>query len=270
MMREPRMTPHDPTLGRLVSDHSLTRNRRYLQHIWILIGFGGAAVTGLIAAWRWYFAYRHFGPALVGRWAAPALWICLVLMCLGLYGLSLWWRTRGLRLRVYENGIRFTQGRGGADFRWKQIRQIHTKVVRYGFLGLTWGRRTVLTLLMDDNRQLNLTHTLSGMDVLTKNIKRHVYPILLNEYRENLRYGHPVSFGPLVVTSHGIRQGQRQWEWGDLKQATLNHGVLRINTNAERRQADIRLSVEEVPNIDLCMQLIQHFSEIQRASPETN
>jgi hypothetical protein len=235
-----------------------------------VIGFGGAAATGLIAAWRWYFAYRHFGPALVTRWSAPALWICLGLISLGAYGLSAWWRSRGLRLRVYENGIRFNQGRRRGDFRWEQIRQIHTTVVHYGLLGLTWGRRTVLTLLMDDNQQLNLTHTLSEMDVLTKNIKRYIYPVLLGQYRENLRYGHPISFGPLIVTSHGIKQGQRKWEWEDLERATLDHGVLRIQTNAKGRHADIRLSVEEVPNVDLCMQLIQHFTEIQKLSPKSS
>lgn len=256
MIRVPRTRPK---LGPKIGEHGLRRANRNLTLTLLVLGFGGAIVAGTFAAWRWYFSYRHYGPAAVSRWSGPALGVSMVLTIVGCLALFSILKHRDLRVHTYTHGMVLERNNHNQIVYWTQIHQLHTVSVRYGLAGFAWGARTKLTLELKDNRRIHLTHRLADVDILTDTIKRNVYPGLLDEYRQRLNSGHAVPFGPLTITPHEIHKGRRTLPWTEVNRISLDRGKLRIRVRSRDLWTSMRFAARKVPNIELCIQLIQHL-----------
>ncbi len=246
-------------LGPMISEHRLRRELRILHLTLAIIGLAGTAIAGVLAVWRWLFAYRHYGPAAIERWTSPALWTAMGFAVVGLIGLISIRQSRGLRVNLYTYGMTFHRGRQEETLMWSQIVYIHTAAVRYGLSSLAWGAQTTLELHTNDKRQVRLTHALTNLSSLAETIKRNVYPNLLAEYRRNLNQGDAIHFGPLLLTIKGVQQGQQFLRWQDLSQVALGRGLLLITPHEHSQGARMRIPANLVPNVDLCVQLIEHL-----------
>ena len=246
-------------LGPMISEHRLRRELRVLYSALTIIGLMGTAISCVLAVWFWLFAYRHYGPAAIVRWTVPAIWSAAGFALVALVGLISFWRSRGLRVSLHDLGLVYQGGRQQETLRWNQIIQIHTAAVRYGLSSLVWGGQTTLELHSDDNRLIRLNHALTDLSSLAEAIKRNVYPNLLDEYRRDLNQGNAINFGPLLLTLKGIQQGQRFVPWQDINQITLGRGLLLITLHEADQGAKIRIPANQVPNVDLCVQLIEHL-----------
>ena len=180
-------------------------------------------------------------------------------MLVTLVGLISFWRSRGLRVYLYDLGLVYQRGRQEETLRWDQIIQIHTAAVRYGLSSLVWGAQTTLELHTDDNRLIRLNHALTDLSSLAETIKRNVYPNLLEEYRRDLNQGNAINFGPLLLTLKGIQQGQLFIPWQDINQIILGRGLLLITPHGHDQGTKMRIPAKQVPNVDLCVQLIEHL-----------
>jgi hypothetical protein len=254
------------TLGPVIRKYRLRRELRILYPTTAILGLLGMAATLALGVWRWYFAFRHYGPAVVLRWSTPALWASLGLGIVGLAGLVSTLRTSGLYVSVHPSGLTYKRGRRREAIPWTHIKHIHTAAIRYGLLGLVWGGQITLSLHTVDNRNLRLTQTLSDLKDLVETIKRNVYPSLLSQYRQGLSRDEPVSFGPLSLDRQGIRKGDQTVIWEDLEGVSLSRGVLEIQTHHRTQHSRIRIPTYRIPNIDLCVQLIQHLIQ-SRSEP---
>ena len=243
----------------MISEHRLRRELRALYSALAIIGLIGTAIAGILAVWFWLFAYRHYGPAAIARWTVPPLWSAMGFALVALVGLISSWRSRGLRVSLYDLGLVYQRGRQEKTLLWDQILQIHTTAVRYGLSSLVWGAQTTLELHTDDNRLVRLNHALTDLSSLAETIKRNVYPNLLDEYRRDLNQGNAINFGPLLLTLKGIQQGQRFIPWQDINQITLGRGSLLITPHEHDQGTKIRIPANQVPNVDLCVQLIEHL-----------
>jgi hypothetical protein len=87
-----------------------------------------------------------------------------------------------------------------------------------------------------------------------------VYPILLQELRQALQEGDPLEFGPLTLTSIGIHKGRSLISWDGLEAADLSNGWLSVRGLREGRPAATRVPAFQVPNVELCVQLIEYLS----------
>jgi hypothetical protein len=251
------------TLGPLTRDYRLRRGLRISYPATAILGLLGMAATLALGIWRWYFAFRHYGPAAVLRWSTPALWVSLGLGIVGLVGLITTLRTYNLHVGVHPAGLTYQRGHRREAIPWTHIKHIHTAVIRYGLLGLAWGGQMTLSLHTVDNRELRLTQTLSDLKDLVEMIKRNVYPGLLSQYREELSRDEPVPFGPLLLDRQGLRRGHQTIQWEDLEGFSLNRGVLEIQPRHRTRDSRMRIPTYQIPNIDLCIQLIQFLMQSQ-------
>ena len=258
-------------LGPLFSEHRARPAVRRLHGIACGLGLGGAALSLALGLVRWYFAFAHYGPSSVWRWSLPFLGVGAALLLLGSNSLVTTWSLGRLRIRVYQGGLMLQRGRRQWTIPWNLITRIHTSSVRYRLPGLTRRSHTELTLYLDSPdlprlerdpapSRVRLTHALTDLDLLADSIKRQVYPGLLARYSRSFNQGNSLSFGSLVLTRDGLRKGRQMLRWQDLGNVSLRQGVLALDPAAPGRYPRIRLPARQLPNVELCIQLIQYLS----------
>jgi hypothetical protein len=251
--------PAPRDFGSIISKHCLRKEYRTFGVLLTTIGLSTAFLSAVTGIYRWYFAYRHFGPAAVVRWSGPAIGLSIVSTLLVFIGLACLLHLRGSYANVYSGGILI--GRRGKieEIPWEQISAISTASVRYGLLWFTWGSSLKITFHLKPNGKRTLSQSLANLDQLAISAKKHVYPGLLEQYRHSLQQGDAVQFGSIEITRGELVLGKRRIPWSEIQKVTLARGFLKINTRSSRWKRNIRLSAQRIPNIDLCFQLMQHF-----------
>ncbi len=247
-------------LGPILREH---RTRRGVHRVYALAGWTAVAVSlaaALFAIGRALFAYQTYGPLAVERWSSPSAYASGGFLVAGAV-LLLLGRGRGGRLvHQHERGLSIQRGRRGSALPWDDIRQVHTRSVRYGLGRWPGGRQDSLMLVTRDGRRFHLDQSLGDYDVLVETVKRNVYPPLLDAYTRAFNHGQEVPFGPLRLTPDGIRNGRKLLRWQDVAQARLERGWLEALPADRRPGPRLRFPVRSIPNVDLCLQLIQELS----------
>jgi len=251
--------PAPRDFGSIISKHDLRKEYRTFSVLLTTIGLSTALISAAIGIFRWYYAYRHFGPAAVVRWSGPAIGLSIVSALLGLLGLACLLHLRGSYAKVCSGGLLIGRRGKTEKIPWDQIHAISTASVRYGFLWFTWGNSSRITLHLKPDGKRTLSQSLSNLDQIAIAAKKYVYPGLLEDYRNSLQQGDAVQFGSVEIKRDELIHGKRCIPWTEISEVTLVRGFLRIHTRSSRWNRSIRLSAQRIPNIDLCFQLMQHF-----------
>lgn len=250
-------------LGLQTGTHRL---RRILRLAYPSLGLTGLLATlalWALAAWRWLFAYSTYGPALVWRVTFPLILLSAATLAIGLAGVLARIRLGPLVITTFQRGMTVRRGRRGKLIRWSHIRNLRTSAVRYGFSGLSWGHRASITLTLDSGEKFRFTSALNDVDGLIAAVKGNVYPRLLDEYTREFNQGHALGFGPLMLSSQGIERGRSRLDWANLGRASLENGRLVLTPRTGSEGSKIRIEARRIPNVDLCLQFIQHLSKLK-------
>jgi hypothetical protein len=265
-------SPSSEQLGPLVSEHhprdEIARGYGVLAAL-SLVGAGAAAAVGLV---RWYLAYSHYGPALVWRWSTPAFLMAAGLGVVSLGAVFAAGRVHGLAVRVHENGLVLLRGRRGTWIPWNEIRTVQTSSIRYGLPGFPRQREADLVVEYEKTpsgnphptrgpRSVRLPHTLGGMESLGTSVKARVYPLLLEAYSASFNRGQPIEFGRVHLTAEGLRVGKQVFPWKSLSEASLARGELVLRGTPSSGTSLLRIPAHRVPNVELCLQLIQYLGQ---------
>jgi hypothetical protein len=183
------------------------------------LGLSGAVAAFTWAIFRWFFAYHHFGPAVVGRWTTPALLLSLVLAAIGAIGLILYLSARSYRVTTNEVGVLITKRNHTVSIPWEEIEFVRS----------------------------------------SSTVKANLYPRYLTRYRQHLNQGQSIDFGPVQLTPNGIVFGRKECHWSALEGVSLARGRLTITVNTGPRMKSYSIPARKIPNSDLCAQLIQNI-----------
>jgi len=223
------------------------------------LGFIGAIAAFIWAIFRWYFAYHHFGPAVVGRWTTPALILSLVLATFGAIGLILYLSARNYRVATNEISVLITKRNHAVSIPWEEIEFVRSSSIRYGVAKLEWGNRSTLWIHTSSGQVFRFANNLTDFNSLAETIKANLYPRYLALYRQYLNQGQSIDFGPVQLTPSGIVFGRRECHWSALEGVSLIRGRLTITVNNEARMKSYSIPARKIPNSDLCAQLIQNI-----------
>jgi hypothetical protein len=258
MTDRPQATPTSE-LGLQTGQHRLRRLLRLAYPVLGLTGLLATLALWAFAAWRWVFAYSTYGPALVWRVALPIILLSAATLAAGLIGVLARIRLGPLVVTTYERGLTVRRGRRGKLIRWSHIRYLRTAAVRYGFSGLSWGRRASITIALDSGEKFRFTTALTDIEGLIATVKGNVYPRMLEEYTRQFNDGNALSFGPLTLSRQAIQRGRSQLEWTSLGRASLENGRLVLTPRAGADGSKIRIEAGRIPNVDLCLQFIEQL-----------
>lgn len=220
----------------------------------VLTGLGLAAVA--FGTWASIFATTHYGPAAVGRWAAPWFLAAPPLTILGAACLARAWWVRRLAVEVSEHGLRVQRGQRLESLAWSSVSEIRTRAARRR--GAVYA---ALEVRSQEGRRLRFHRTLSDLDRLVDLVKRHALPGLLEAYRLQFNRGETISVGGLKLDVHGLQAGPRRLQWGEIRAAEVQDGRLVI-TALGPPATRLRVPVDRMPNIDVVVQLVRLLGQV--------
>ncbi len=239
------------------SSHPLRLELRRTYQTVSMLGFLGAMAAFAWAIFRWYFAYHHFGPAVVGRWTAPVLILTLVLAAVGAIGLILYLSARSYHVITNELSLQIKKRNHIVSIPWEEIKFVRSSSIRYGLAKFEWGNRSTLWVHTSNGQVFRFVNNLVDFNGLAETVKANLYPRYLARYRQDLNQGQSIDFGPIQLTPNGIVFGRKECEWSELEDVSLARGRLTITTNEGQRIKSYSIPARKIPNLDLCAQLIQ-------------
>jgi hypothetical protein len=248
-----------PSLGQPLQEYRAKAASRRLNGWLAAAGLFAGSLSLAAGVLRWNFAFSNYGPAVVWRWSLAWLLAGVPLLIAGLFG-GLWTvRWGGLRIILHPRGLRLLRGSREQAVPWDDVLHVYTSGVRYGVLGVIWGSRATLIVETTDRRRVRLSQAIDGLAEIIETVKRNVYPRLLAAYTREYRTGMGLPFGPIWLTARGVQKGRRSLGWGELESARIRDGRIEIRPKPGARRRPIRASAQAVPNVELCLQLVQHL-----------
>ncbi len=236
--------------------------RRDLRLLHTVLLAGGLALLLLSILWSLYnalFAYQMFGPAIVRRWASRPLPFALAGLAIAAYSGFWLLRRRGLRVSLHPAGILVAARGRNVHARWDEVERIWLSSIRYGLTAQSSRQQASMRLETAGGETFHLDHTLEGFSELVRNVKEHAYPHILDRYRERLRRGESLDFGPLKLSGEAIRLGSRSFAWSQLSDVSIRKGRLEVHFQDKGRILRRRVTLGRVPNADICHQLLKNM-----------
>lgn len=236
------------------------RSKVILRYLFLTVaGILEFVFSLLFGVLRWQYALRNFGPASLVRWITPIGGFLLLSLIITIASLVMLLRTRKIELQLSPAGFSLQKGKSIEMVEWSKVNYLQTVFVSYGIMGITWGARTELQVLTDDNQRFRFNRHYEEIDSLVDTTKRYVYPILLQKYRQSFNGGEPLAFGPLILTSEGVLNGRKALRWKEIDKIQLKEGMLQVHPHENLDRPKLSIPARKIPNVDLCLQLISHF-----------
>jgi hypothetical protein len=237
----------------------LTRGQRIILSILISLGFVGMIAGAIIAVIRWIFAFSHFGPAVVRRWAMPGLIMILISFLIALAAFILL-RMRSRRVVLaHADGITLQFGRRGHNFPWETLQDLKLSVIHYGFPWWQWGSQSTALVTTREGKTLRMRGPMGELERFTSVVKHYLYPLRLDAYRQALASRQTIDFGSLRCTSSGLMYRKKLYAWDTIKSAQLEGGHLRITMIKDGNTKSLSIPVSKISNPDLCAQVITNI-----------
>jgi hypothetical protein len=216
-----------------------------------LLGTSGALAGGL---WRWTLAFTHYGPAVVWRWSLPWFLAALGLSPALILGIYSFWRTRRLSVALFPSGLILRRGGKLLEIPWQEIQSLMLHSSLPGLPLVRAGRPLVLEIRTSQGKELRLSRELERFEELVENIKAKVYPRMHRALAGAFNQGQSLSFGPLTIAPAGLQLRGSTIPWTQVQSGQLKKGRLTIEG---RGGTILRLPASRVPNVDLCLQMIE-------------
>ncbi len=247
------------TTGEILTQHQLKPIiARRVQYMLILSMVVMLAAL-LWSVYRWYFAFARFGPAVVWRWSGPAIGIAFLALLLASYSTLFLMRNRQRKVYTTSEGLWLVNGGNQLALRWEDIASIHSSAARFAWSRSDRGPQLRIVIRTSDDKIIKLPSFLTELDVVQEIIKKNIYPIAMNRYREMMKSGQPLQFGPLQLTRSGIVYKDRVEPWQSFRDVAIESGRLKIQFQRPKGLRQIAVPVRQIPNIDLCVQLLRNI-----------
>jgi hypothetical protein len=211
-----------------------------------LLGFG---------LWRAWYGYTRYGPAAGASWGR--FWFLLAATALVPLTWFWWYRIRQTRrmVKVYQNGIRILEAGGGSRaFLWHHLAGIAIRKTRERFLWIPLREYIQVTLHPHIGQPVRIDPRTPDLADLSARIKGKIYPRLLKEFRTLRLAGKNLYFGPITMTPVGLTLSDQTFNWNQIARMDVSNGKLTIQMKDGHR---IKISVGEIPNVELLIQIIQ-------------
>jgi hypothetical protein len=240
--------------------HRIQRGVHTRSLLFLILSLSGALVSVGVLVWQWRKAILSFGPAALFRWISLPALATLVFLILVILAFISYNRTRHGEIQVSNAGLIINRGKKRETINWGQVIQIRTNIVRYGFLDMSWARKTEIHLVTEDASEHKIDQAFENLDELIEVIKKMVYPRLMGEYLSGFNRGEPISFGQLVLTSDGLLFRRKAMRWRDMGTAKVEKGYLQLNSLGGRKGPRLSIPAHKIPNVDLCVEIISQLS----------
>jgi hypothetical protein len=247
------------THHQILSQHQLKKSVERRVILLLIISLVIMLASMLWSIYRWYFAYARFGPAVVWRWSSPAIGIAVLAFLLALYSGLFLLRNRQRKIYTSADGLWLINGQNRSMLDWKNISSIRSTAAHYLWSQKDENPQLRILLRTTDDVLIKVPPYLTSLDEAQQIIKRKIYTSAMNRYREMMKAGQSLAFGPLQLTRRGVIYRKRIEPWQNFREVKIEGGRLEVEFRGSEGTRKISIPAWHVPNIDLCVQLLRNI-----------
>lgn len=198
------------------------------------------------------------GSAPNGLSTAGRPWLCTGLVLLIPFAVIAYRRFQAIHteIAVHQNGLHLV-GIAGKSIRlgWDEIEAVYIRGTRRQFFGRPISDRYALTLVTGEGRSFHIPDRIADLDKLAETIRLRIEARLRSGIMAKIDRGEAVDFGPVAITTAGLRTGRRNWTWDDVDAIRIANGSLMIESGGSR----VAIPASEIPNTTLLLDLAARF-----------
>lgn len=190
------------------------------------------------------------------------LFISLLLLAFGLYGIWLMIAKWGQMAILYKNGFAYSNGSEVFSFTWNNIAYITAWVVVMRVQGAIPVGTSRLYTIANQSALVKLDGSLNKVDQLANEIRKNAFPYLISKYKQEFDADKTLQFGSIFINkSEGVRKGNRKYKWIDMLGIRVANGGIEfvpkkhasLASFSARFSNSISDTVKNIPNIDVLL-----------------
>lgn len=242
---------NDNSLGELRGEFSTNQISRYVM---FLIGLACVAI-GLYFVIKPFFDTKETVLLIV----VPA--IGFGVCALGAFILRKFWKTRGGRIELYENGLIANLSGKRHVTLWKEIASVKETVEAYYINGVHTSDRYVYTIEKTDGDSFSFDNIIFQTKRIGQQIKEKTFDLMHPQALRKLRRGEKIQFGSLSIDSNGLSENSMRFLWSNLNAVKVKDGIIRV------KDASGKIIFERpyaaTPNAHVLLALLSEFISVE-------
>ena len=160
---------------------------------------------------------------------------------------------------TYERGFAYNDRKGLQIWCWEDLVSTRIAIKHYytGYNNSDFIRSTHrYTLYNRLNQRLVLSNSLDKIEELADYIDQNTFPRLYSHSIEQYNAGETIIFGPVAVSKAGITIGNKTYPWTEMKQVTVDKGILMISRKEGGWFSGASASAAAIPNLRVMVNII--------------
>jgi hypothetical protein len=243
-------------LGPLRGYFPIRNRNRWSSLIFCLILLFAALLIFLFGVYDTYMAYQQHGPALIDDKLLVPLVTAIILFA---FGMLVGWRafaSWNKAVAVYQNGFAYLDRKGLQVWRWADVSSMKSAITRHYTNGIYTGTTHIYTLANHQNQRLILSDPFTKVEELAKVIDESIYPFLYEQAADQYNSGQAIVAGPVAISKTGITIGRKTYPWMDVKQVSIQRGVLKVSKKEGGWFSGASASAAAIPNLRVLLTII--------------
>ncbi|MBN1428009.1 MAG: hypothetical protein JXB07_06460 [Anaerolineae bacterium] len=248
-------------LGQFISKHQLTFGEKWGKLFTgiVLICLSPVAYLGIGMLWNGAGSAMQdvvdstpilrFLPLIVGG----------VLFIVGVLNLLVLGRNWPLAVKLYENGMEYTDRRGTRQVVWNDIVGISQTIIRHRFLFITTGIDCITNVQLGGGEMLIFDQRFSEGEKLGQVLQERIASLQLPACMAEIQTGKRIAFGVLSLDREGVYQHDKMLTWDNVGKVAIKNGMLSISKKDGKWGHWTNVYVSEVPNAMLLCLIARQF-----------
>jgi hypothetical protein len=202
-------------------------------------------------------AYHKHGLAVLDNTLTIPILVSVGLLLLGLAaGWSAYtnWKKD---VAVFERGFVVRNRFGVQAWRWEEVVSLTSALHRHYMYAIYTGTTHRYTLVNQLYHRLVLNDLYINVEELAKAIQEGIFPILYESAAREYNAGQMLVFGKVTISKAGIQIGQKTSPWSEVKQVSVQNGILRVSKKESGWFSGARAAVSAIPNLNVLLGIIQ-------------
>lgn len=242
--------PTEPSRYFLVHNWSLNRWLLMIMAGLLLLLSVSVLIRTLLTSWT---AVQIHGRAILLRSIPTPLVISTLVFLVGVILITFTIQHWKDHLQLTAHALVLQRGRHALRWQWDSISALDTHLKRVKFGTGVVSERITIRLRNQDGDLLVLRNPYDDMPEISRQVREHVIPRLLNTIPwADIRF-HP----DLSITPAGIRFKDREIPWQALERASCVKAHLEIRLRGEKKAA-ARFRLKDISNSDLLLTILEN------------
>ena len=240
------------------------KERRILRIIAILVLLAVAAATAVSAVGIFMERWGRYYPPVILKAVLPDVVVCLgalLLVLLILWGFFTSSKKAGV---IYQNGFAYSTFKGVQSWKWENVRDITSSVLRQYTNGVYSGTIHIYILVNSQGEKIKLDDSLKDVEKMYDQIHKNSFPYRYERLANAYNSGKNVNFGTVSLSKTvGIQIGKKTYPWNEIEEVAIQNGMLSVKKKDGRWFSGAKSAVSLIPNLFVLLSIIDQMVGIK-------